>query len=59
MRPLKMRCQLCRENEAERLLIDLKTGEDVLACRRCLLIRGFTGRPLPEVEEVRLTEPAL
>lgn len=48
-RPLKMRCQLCEEEEAVRLCLRLDTGDDLPVGKNCLAIHGMLGRPLPEV----------
>lgn len=52
MRPLKMRCQLCHEEEAARICTWLETGDDLPVGRNCLLVTGMIGRPLPQVENI-------
>lgn len=51
-RLLKMRCQLCGEEEAVRLCLWLDTGNDLPVGPRCLSATGMTGRPLPHVEDL-------
>lgn len=51
-RPLKMRCQLCGQEEAVRLCLWMDTGNDLPVGRRCLIVTGMIGRPLPEVDDL-------